>query len=92
MQKGVLILRNAGNKFVAEHEDDDQDRQKHVWKLRVRAGFKRSVLKLKTKAENKSEDKIGRFTPSDWPNREQEAQETGWARFRFQVLFNRFCI
>ena len=53
---------------------------------------KRSVLKLKTKPKNKSEDEIGRFTPYDWSNREKEAQETGWARFWFQVLFNRFCI
>ena len=44
---------------------------------------KGSVLKLKTKPKNKSEDEIGRFTPCDWSNREKEAQETGWARFRF---------
>ena len=42
--------------------------------------------------KNKNEDDIGRRTPYDWSNREKEAQETGWARFRFQVLFNRFCI
>ena len=48
---------------------------------------KRSVLKLKTKPKNKREDEIGRFTPSDWSNREKEAQETGWARFSF-----RFCL
>ena len=44
---------------------------------------KRSVLKLKTKPKHKSEDEIGRFTPSDWSNREKEAQETDWARLRF---------
>ena len=46
---------------------------------------KRSVLKQKTIAKNKNEDEIliGRFTPSDWSNREKEAQETVWARFRF---------
>ena len=38
--------------------------------------FKRSVLKLKTKAKNKSEDEIGRFTPSDWSKSKNGAQET----------------
>ena len=47
---------------------------------------KRSVLKLKTKPKNQSEDEIGRFTPSDWSNRDKEAQETGWARFRFYFV------
>ena len=44
-------------------------------------------MKLKTKPKNNcSEDGIliGRFTPYDWSNREKEAQETGWARFRFR--------
>ena len=45
--------------------------------------FKRSVLKLEQKAKNRTKDEIGRFTPSDWSNRETEAQEPGWARFRF---------
>ena len=46
---------------------------------------KRSVLKLKSKPRNKSEDEIGRFTSSDWSNREKEAQETCWARCRFRI-------
>ena len=35
-------------------------------------------------AKHKSEDEIGRFTPSDWSKRQKEAQETSWARFRFR--------
>ena len=34
---------------------------------------------LKTKAKMRLE----MFTPSNWSNREKEAQETGWARFIF---------
>ena len=40
-------------------------------------------FEAKTKPNNKSEDEIGRCTPSNWSNYEKEAQETGWARFRF---------
>ena len=32
--------------------------------------FKRGVLNLKTKPENKSEHEVRSFTPSDWSNRE----------------------
>ena len=37
-------------------------------KLRINISglFKRSALKLETKAKNKSEDEIERCTPSDW--------------------------
>ena len=44
---------------------------------------KRSVPKLTTKPKNESEDEIGRFSPSDWLNREKKAQETGCDRSSF---------
>ena len=47
-----------------------------AWSDDVVIRLKRSVLKLKTKPKNKNEDEIGRVTPSDWSNREKEAQET----------------
>ena len=46
--------------------------------------FKRSVLKLKTKAKMRH---IGRYTPSDWSKSQNEAQETGWAGLSFSFLF-----
>ena len=46
-----------------------------------------AFLKLKTKAKNRSECEIGRFTPSDWSKTQNEAHESGWARVGFQVLF-----
>ena len=50
--------------------------------------FRFSILfghALKTKAKNKSDHEllIGRFTASDRSKRQYEAQETGWAGFRF---------
>ena len=53
---------------------------------------KRSVLKLETKPKNKSQYETRRFTPYDWSNPERKAQETGWAPFRFYVMFYRFCV
>ena len=40
--------------------------------------------------KNKSEDEIGRYTPSDWSKSQKEAQETGWARVSFALLFKTF--
>ena len=43
-------------------------------------------------AKKKSEDEIGRCNPSDWPKSQNEAPETGWARFSFPLSFNHFWI
>ena len=47
------------------------------------------VLTLKNKTK-KQKDEIGRYAPSDWPKSQNEAEETGWARFRFSLLLHHF--
>ena len=43
---------------------------------------------LRFEAKNKSEDETARYTPSDSPNRQNEPQDTGWARFSSPLLFS----
>ena len=56
------------------------------WKIRLPSVFNHKNntrycirVGLKPKAKNKGDDEIGRFTPSNWPKSQNEAQETGWA-------------
>ena len=65
------------------------------WKIRLPSVFNHKNntrycirVGLKPKAKNKGDDEIGRFTPSNWPKSQNEAQETDC--YIFSRLFNHF--